>query len=444
MSETRAGGAVDVAPDNPARPAFEPIRASDIQLAQAHISAVIAPTPLQYCPRLSQQTGTEVYLKREDLQDVRSYKIRGAYYSVSQLSAEERAAGIVAASAGNHAQGVAYACRTMGIKGKIFVPSQTPKQKRDRIMVHGGDMVELVVTGSNFDEAAAAARADAAERGATVVEPFDARNTVIGQGTVAAEILSQLTALGKALDTVLVPVGGAGLLSGVTSYLADMAPRTAIVGVEPRGAASLQAAIVNDGPVTLESVDPFVDGASVKRTGELNFQIVEHNLGRLHIMDVSEGAVCTEMLELYQNEGIIAEPAGALSVTALQEMNLTPGSVVVCIVSGGNNDVLRYAEIMERSLVHRGLKHYFLVNFPQEPGQLRHFLNDILGPDDDITYFEYLKRNNRETGTAMVGLELGRASDLDPLLDRMEDSKIDCRHLKPGTPEYDYLVSASI
>lgn len=444
MSETRSGGAVDVAPDNPVRPAFEPIRASDIQLAQAHISAVIAPTPLQHCPRLSQQTGTEVYLKREDLQDVRSYKIRGAYYSVSQLSAEERAAGIVAASAGNHAQGVAYACRTMGIKGKIFVPSQTPKQKRDRIMVHGGDMVELVVTGSNFDEAAAAARADAAERGATVVEPFDARNTVIGQGTVAAEILSQLTALGKALDTVFVPVGGAGLLSGVTSYLADMAPRTAIVGVEPRGAASLQAAIANDGPVTLETVDPFVDGASVKRTGELNFQIVEHNLGRLHIMDVSEGAVCTEMLELYQNEGIIAEPAGALSVTALQEMNLTPGSVIVCIVSGGNNDVLRYAEIMERSLVHRGLKHYFLVNFPQEPGQLRHFLNDILGPDDDITYFEYLKRNNRETGTAMVGLELGRASDLDPLLERMEASKINCQHLKPGTPEYDYLVSASI
>ena len=420
---------------------FEPVRASDIQLAQARISSVIEPTPLQYCPRLSEETGVEVYLKREDLQDVRSYKIRGAYYAIANLSDEQRDAGIVAASAGNHAQGVAYACRTMGIRGRIFVPVQTPKQKRDRIVVHGGDMVELVVTGNNFDEAAAAARADAAERGATIIEPFDARDTIIGQGTVAAEILTQLTSIGKSLDTVFVPVGGGGLLAGVTSYLADMAPRTAIVGVEPSGAASLQAALRAEGPVTLESVDPFVDGAAVKRVGELTYRIVERNQGRIHVMDVSEGAVCTEMLDLYQNEGIIAEPAGALAVTGLTEMNLQPDSVVVCIISGGNNDVLRYAEIMERSLVHRGLKHYFLVNFPQEPGQLRHFLNDILGPEDDITLFEYLKRNNRETGAALVGLELGRASDFDPLVERMNASRIGCRHLQPGTPEYEYLVN---
>jgi len=329
----------------------------------------------------------------------------------------------------------------MGIQGRIFVPSQTPKQKRDRIQVHGGDMVDLVVTGNNFDEAAAAARADAAERGATIIEPFDARDTVIGQGTVAAEILSQLTTIGKSLDTVFVPVGGAGLLAGVTSYLADMAPRTAIVGVEPAGAASLQAALDAGEPVTLDKVDSFVDGAAVRRIGELPYHTVEANQGRIHVINVSEGAVCTEMLELYQNEGIIAEPAGALSVTGLREMNLAPGSVVVCIISGGNNDVLRYAEIMERSLVHRGLKHYFLVNFPQEPGQLRHFLTDILGPDDDITLFEYLKRNNRETGAALVGLELGRASDLDPLLDRMTASRINCEHLQPNTPEYEYLVS---
>ncbi|RNE49470.1 threonine ammonia-lyase IlvA [Corynebacterium alimapuense] len=420
---------------------FEPVRASDIQQAQAQISAVIAPTPLQFCPRLSEEAGVQVFLKREDLQDVRSYKIRGAYYAVSNLSQQQRAAGIVAASAGNHAQGVAYACRTMGIQGRIYVPSQTPKQKRDRIMVHGGDMVELVVTGSNFDEAAAAARADAAERGATIVEPFDARDTVIGQGTVAAEILSQLTSIGKALETIFVPVGGGGLLSGVASYLADMAPRTAIIGVEPAGAASLQAALDNDGPITLDTVDPFIDGAAVKRIGELPYHVIERNLGRIHVMDVSEGAVCTEMLALYQNEGIISEPAGALSVTGLREMNLSPDSVVVCIISGGNNDVLRYAEIMERSLVHRGLKHYFLVNFPQEPGQLRHFLNDILGPEDDITLFEYLKHSNRETGAALVGLELGQARDLDPLMERMAQSRINCQHLRPGTPEYEYLVS---
>ncbi|KQB86721.1 threonine ammonia-lyase IlvA [Corynebacterium lowii] len=418
----------------------EPIHASDIQLAQARISSTIAQTPLQYCPRLSEATGAQVYLKREDLQDVRSYKIRGAMNSVSQLSAQERAAGIVAASAGNHAQGVAYACRTLGIQGKIFVPNQTPKQKRDRIRVHGGEAVELVVTGDSFDEAAQAARADAAERGATVVEPFDARPTVIGQGTVAAEVLAQLTAEGKALDTIVVPVGGAGLVSGVLSYVADMSPRTAVVGVEPRGAASLQAAIRNDGPVTLESVDPFVDGAAVKRLGALNWEIVEANLGRLHAMDVSEGSVCTEMLDLYQNEGIIAEPAGALSVAALRELKLQPGEVVVCIISGGNNDVLRYNEVMERSLVHRGLKHYFLVNFPQEPGQLRHFLEEVLGEGDDVTRFEYLKRNNRETGTALVGVQLTKAADLAPLLERMENSRLDCRQLEPGSPEYEFVI----
>ena len=419
---------------------YTPVRASDIQLAQARISSVIAPTPLQYCPRLSEETGCEVYLKREDLQDVRSYKIRGAYYAIANLNDTQRDAGIVAASAGNHAQGVAYACRTMGIPGRIYVPNQTPKQKRDRIAVHGGDMVELVVTGNNFDEAAEAARADAAERGATMIEPFDARDTIIGQGTVAAEILTQLSSIGKSLDSIFVPVGGAGLLAGVASYLSDLAPRTAIVGVEPAGAASLQAALRADGPVTLDTVDPFVDGAAVKRIGDLSYEIVERNQGRTHVMDVSEGAVCTEMLDLYQNEGIITEPAGALATAALAEIDIEPGTTVVVLVSGGNNDVSRYGEIIERSLVHRGLKHYFLVDFPQEPGALRRFLDDVLGPDDDITLFEYVKRNNRETGAALVGVELGAADGLAPLLARMDASKLETQRLEPGSPAYRYLT----
>ncbi|EEI16925.1 threonine ammonia-lyase IlvA [Corynebacterium lipophiloflavum] len=420
---------------------FQPVHAADIQAAQAKISSVIEPTPLQYCPRLSQQHGVEVYLKREDLQDVRSYKIRGAYYNIANLTAEEKAAGVVAASAGNHAQGVAYACRAMGIRGKIFVPKPTPKQKRDRILVHGGDAIELVVVGNNFDEAAEAARRDAIERGATVVEPFDARATIVGQGTVAAEILSQLTGLGRELGSVAVPVGGGGLLAGVTSYLADMSPLTSIIAVEPKGAASLHAALAHGEPVTLEAIDPFVDGAAVKCIGALPFHTIDANQSRIHTVIADEGAVCTEMLSLYQNEGIIAEPAGALAVTGLSGVKFEPGSTVVCIVSGGNNDVLRYAEIMERSLIHRGLKHYFLVNFPQEPGQLRTFLTDILGPDDDIVLFEYLKKNNRETGTALVGIELTRARDLEPLMKRMDASPIDCRRLQPGTQEYDFIVS---
>ena len=297
-----------------------------------------------------------------------------------------------------------------------------------------------MVTGANFDEAAAAARAEAEKHGSTVVEPFDARDTIIGQGTVAAEILSQLSARGHSLDTVVVPVGGGGLLSGITSYFADMAPHASLVGAEPRGAASLDAALEAGQPVTLEDVDPFVDGAAVKRIGAHPYQVIAANRERIQNLKVSEGTVCTAQLSLYQDEGIIAEPAGALSVAALGQMDIAPGSVVVCIISGGNNDVLRYAEIMERSLVDRGLKHYFLVNFLQEPGQLRHFLMEILGPDDDITLFEYLKRNNRETGAALVGLELGAATDLGPLLERMEESSIDCQRLLPGTAEYDYLV----
>ncbi|WP_448852401.1 threonine ammonia-lyase IlvA [Corynebacterium sp. 335C] len=415
-------------------------RAADIQAAQARISSVIAATPLQYCPRLSEATGGKVFLKREDLQDVRSYKIRGAYNAIAQLTEEERANGVVAASAGNHAQGVAYACRTLGIEGRIYVPNPTPKQKRDRIRAHGGDAVEIIVVGDSFDEAAAEAHADAQKTGATMIEPFDGFSTIVGQGTVAAEIMAQLSAQGLTADTVVVPVGGGGLASGVVSWFADMSPRTAVVAVEPAGAACMTAALEAGEPVQLTEVDPFVDGAAVKRLGDLPYHILDANRSRLHPLVAPEGAVCVAQLDLYQNEGIIAEPAGALSVAGLEQMTIRPGEVVVCVISGGNNDVLRYAEIMERSLVYRGLKHYFLVNFPQKPGQLRMFLNDVLGPDDDIALFEYLKTNNRETGAALVGLELRRASDIDALLQRMEDSPLECRRLEPGTPEYDYLT----
>lgn len=416
------------------------VHAADIQIAQARISSVIAATPLQFSPRLSEITGAKVFLKREDLQDVRSYKIRGAYNAMVQVTDEERAAGVVAASAGNHAQGVAYACRQLGIKGRIYVPNATPKQKRDRIAYHGRDAVEIVVVGDSFDEAAAAARADAQRTGATMVEPFDSFNTIVGQGTVAAEIIAQLSGQGLTLDTICVPVGGGGLLSGVTSYLSDMSPNTQVRGVEPAGAACMRAALENNGPITLGHTDPFVDGAAVARFGDLPWHILEANRNRVHPMIAPEGAVCEAQLDLYQNEGIIAEPAGALSVAALEQMQFEPDEVVVCIISGGNNDVLRYAEIMERSLVYRGLKHYFLVNFPQKPGQLRMFLSDVLGPDDDISQFEYLKRNNRETGAALVGIELRHASDLEELLARMDASPLKCRRLVPGTPEYDFLT----
>ncbi|QBJ94830.1 threonine dehydratase [Rhodococcus sp. ABRD24] len=434
------------------------LTADEIDAAAERIAHVIDATPLQISERLSALTGARVYLKREDLQVVRSYKLRGAYNLIVQLNDTERAAGVVAASAGNHAQGVAFACRAMEITGRIYVPANTPKQKRDRIKVHGGRFVELIPIGESYDAAAAAAAADVERTGATMVPPFDDVRTAAGQGTIAAEILEQLEV---APDSVVVPVGGGGCIAGIATYLHERAPRTSIVGVEPVGAASMTAALVAGGPVTLPEVDPFVDGAAVKRIGDLPYAVVSrlganvvshaslplmaaprpgHGPETFAMTQVDEGAVCTSMLELYQNEGIIAEPAGALSVAALGQLDIEPGSTVVCLISGGNNDVSRYGEILERSLVHLGLKHYFLVDFPQEPGALRRFLDEVLGPDDDITLFEYVKRNNRETGAALVGVELGSADGLGDLLDRMRSSHIQVEQLEPGSPAYRYLT----
>lgn len=414
-----------------------PLTAADIDEAAQRISSVVLRSPLQFCERLSEATGATVYLKREDLQAVRSYKLRGAHNLLMQLSPEEIAAGVVCSSAGNHAQGFAMACRSMGIHGRVYVPAKTPKQKRDRIRYHGREFIELIVGGKTYDEAAAAALDDVAQTGATLVPPYDDPRTMAGQGTIAREILDQLD--GEP-DLVIVPVGGGGCIAGITTYLAERTSNTAVLGVEPAGAAAMIAALAAGEPVTLDHVDQFVDGAAVNRAGTLTYAALAVAGDMVSITTVDEGAVCTAMLDLYQNEGIIAEPAGALSVAGLMEADIEPGSVVVCVISGGNNDVSRYNEVLERSLVHLGLKHYFLVDFPQEPGALRRFLDTVLGPNDDITLFEYVKRNNRETGEALVGIELGSAADFEGLLERMKASDIHVEALEPGSPAYRYLL----
>lgn len=421
----------------PRAPRTQPLCAVDIDAAVGRIAAVVTPTPLQYSDRLSAMTGARVYLKREDLQTVRSYKIRGAYNLLVQLSNSDTANGVVCSSAGNHAQGFAYACRSLGIPGRVYVPAKTPKQKRDRIRYHGGEFIKLIVGGSTYDLAAAAALEDVARSGATLVHPFDDLRTMAGQGTIAVELLDQLDC---EPDLVVVPVGGGGCIAGITSYLAERTANTAVLGVEPAGAAAMMAALAAGEPVTLDHVDQFVDGAAVSRAGALPYAALAAAGDMVSITTVDEGAVCTAMLDLYQNEGIVAEPAGALSVAGLLEADLEPGSTVVCLISGGNNDVSRYGEILERSLIHLGLKHYFLVDFPQEPGALRRFLDEVLGPNDDITLFEYVKRNNRETGEALVGIELGSAADLDGLLARMRASDLHIDTLEPGSPAYRYLL----
>jgi len=414
----------------------ETVTAAAIDEAAARLAPVVRRTPLEMSDRLTARLGFPVLLKREDLQLCRSYKVRGAYNVIAILDAEERARGVVCASAGNHGQGVAYACHVLGIRARVYLPANTPRQKRQRIVAIGGEWVEPIIIGSSYDEASAAAHRDAERTGAVYVHPFDDPRTIAGQGTIAPELAAQS---GGPVDTLVVPVGGGGLAAGLAVWLKARTPGLHIVGVEPAGAPSMRAALDAGHPVALPDLDTFVDGAAVGRVGELTYPLVRDLVDE--VVTVPEGAVCTEMLELYQSEGVIAEPAGALAGAALRgALTRPPQGPVVCLVSGGNNDVSRYGEIVERSLLHEGLRHYFLVTFPQEPGALRHFLDQVLGPGDDIVLFEYVKKNNRETGPALVGIELEQASDLAALRARMEASPLTIEQVPPGSPLFTFLL----
>jgi threonine dehydratase len=368
---------------------------------------------------------------------VRSYKVRGAYRLISSLLPEVATAGVVCASAGNHAQGVAYASAALGLEARVYLPRTTPRQKRERVAWLGGKHVQVVVEGETYDDAAAAAQAYAASTGAALIPAFDDPRTIAGQGTVAKEIVEQL---GHEPDAVVVPVGGGGLLAGTLAWLRERHPAVGVVGAEPLGATSMASALQRGGPVRLETIDPFIDGAAVRMVGDHTYALTARHAPRL--VAVPEGRVCVEMLELYQSDGIISEPAGALASAALglAELDLPRGATVVCVLSGGNNDVSRYAEIVERALIFEGKKHYFLVEFPQEPGALRRFLDDVLGPDDDITLFEYVKRNNRETGPALVGIELGSAENLPAILERMRKAPHRIEKVEPDSPLFTFLT----
>jgi threonine dehydratase len=441
-------------PTTPTAPTALPAlpTADDVETAATLLAPVVPPTPLQRSARLSAATGLDVWLKREDLTTVRSYKVRGAYTVIAGLDAAARERGVTCASAGNHAQGVAYACARAGVRATIFLPRTTPRQKRDRVATLGGSVVEVVIAGEAYDDAASACAEFAEASGATVVPAFDHPQTIAGQGTVTAEIVDQAADAGLEPAAIVVPVGGAGLLAGALTLLAERAPGMRVVAAEPAGAASLAAALEAGGPTDLAHVDPFVDGAAVRRVGAVTYAAVDAARADgggpvdLATVAVPEGLICVEMLDLYQADGIIAEPAGALASAALRQVvadpdgGLVPGSTVVCVVSGGNNDVSRYADVVERALVHEGVKHYFLVEFPQEPGALRRFLDEVLGPDDDITLFEYTKRNNRETGPALVGVELGDPADLQGLVERMRTSNLRVQKVDPDSPLFGFVL----
>lgn len=412
------------------------VNSETIKQASEKIRGIISDTPLQFSKRLSREYGAKVYLKREDLQEVRSYKIRGAYYSISSLSEKQKSRGVVCASAGNHAQGVALSASLLKLKATIFMSVITPNQKINRVKYFGGEWVEVKLIGQNYDETCKIAQKYSQAKGAIFVHPFDDYVVISGQGTVGKEIHDELRG---ELDYLLCPIGGGGLISGVSTYIKSKSRSIQVIGVEPFGCASMHNSKQANKVITLDEMDPFVDGVAVKTVGKKALTFVQKNVDEIVI--VPEGKVCTTMIELYQNEGIITEPAGALSVSGLDSIeDKLKGKTVVCIISGGNNDIMRYPEIMERSLVFRGLKHYFLIEFAQKPGQLRKFVDSVLGPTDDITRFEYINKTSKEMGPALIGIELAKKEDLNPLTKRMDKLGFNYRPIVSSDILYSYLV----
>ena len=410
----------------------------NIQKAAHTLRGIIPETPLLPNINLSDRYQTQIYLKREDLQPVRSYKIRGAYYKISGLAKEDLQKGVVCASAGNHAQGLAYACSRLKVKGVIFMPNPTPKQKVSQVKMFGKSFVEVRLVGDTFDDAYKESIEYCQKEEMTFIHPFNDPRVIEGQGTVGLEIYSQMT---EDIDYIIMPVGGGGLSSGVGSYIKQISPNTKIIGVEPEGAPAMKKSLETGEVITLESIDKFVDGAAVQRVGELTFEICREVLDE--VITVPEGKVCSTILKLYNEEAIVVEPAGALSIAALDFLKDRPdfkNKNVVCVISGSNNDITRMEEIKERAMLYEGLKHYFIIRFPQRAGALREFLVDILGPNDDITCFEYIKKNNREKGPALVGIEVQNHKDYDQFLKRLENSVFQFEHINKHPDLFGFIV----
>jgi threonine dehydratase len=412
----------------------------DIEGATQRLKSVVTHTPLQLNANLSRKYQCNVYLKREDLQIVRSYKIRGAYNMMRQLSAEQLAKGVVCASAGNHAQGFAYSCKLLGVKGVVFMPIPSPQQKIVQTKMFGEDFIEVKLVGDTFDDTAVAAKAYTIANSMTFIPPFDHPDIIAGQATVGVEILDDLPNFTDAqLDYVFLPIGGGGLSAGVGTYFKLKTPNTKIIGIEPEGAPSMQAAMQAGYPIELKNIDKFVDGASVKRVGDYTFAICKNVLDQVHL--VPEGKICTTILDMYNEEAIVVEPAGAMSVGVLDEYaDQIKGKNILCIVSGGNNDIARMQEIKERSLIYEGLKHYFLIRFAQRPGALKEFVNKVLGDFDDITRFEYIQKHNKEAGPALVGLELKSKSDYVTLMEKMKTYQINYNEINKDDNIYGFLI----
>ena len=407
-----------------------------IYKAQHNIKEVVEQTPLVFMKNFSERYQATIFFKREDLQVVRSYKIRGAYNKIQGLTKEELKNGIVCASAGNHAQGVAYACQKLKVQGTIFMPVTTPHQKINQVKMFGGEFVSIQLFGDSFDDSQKAAAEFCAKNKSTFVHPFDDLEVIAGQGTVGLEILNDSK---SQIDYLFLPVGGGGLASGVGSVFKTLSPSTKIIGVEPKGAPSLTTSLEKGENTTLIEIENFVDGAAVKRMGELTFEFCKELLDATDV--ICEGLICSTILKVYNENAMVIEPAGALSIAALENhKEQIKGKTVVCVVSGGNNDITRMEEMKERALFYEGLKHYFIIKFPQRAGALKEFVVDVLGPNDDIAYFEYTKKHNRDKGPAVVGIELDSKEDFEPLLERMKQKGFLGEYLNEKPELFQFLI----
>ena len=408
----------------------------DIQSASGVLEEILEPTPLQKNPNLSDLYDAQVFLKREDLQMVRSYKIRGAYNKIRSIAPATLKYGIVCASAGNHAQGVAFSCNKLHIMGSIYMPVTTPRQKIEQVRMFGKEYIDIVLVGDTFDAANAAAIEYAKKSGKTFIPPFDDQKIIEGQGTIGYEILSQVK---QAPDYVFVPIGGGGLASGVGAYIKTLSPKTKVIGVEPAGAPCMKVAIEKGEVIELDHINKFVDGAAVKKAGKLTYEICKDVLD--DIVTVPEGAVCTSIINLYNKSAIVVEPAGALSIAALKfYKEEIKGKNVVCIVSGSNNDITRMEEIREKSLIYEGLKHYFIVNFPQKSGAILSFIRDIIGPTDDLVYIQYIKKTNKEEGPALIGIEVASQEDFKALMRRMDAHNVNYEYINENDKLFEILI----
>ena len=407
------------------------------QAATRSLRQLFPETPLLRNEHLSARFDADIWLKREDLTPVRSYKLRGAFNAMRKMrvqAPEQR--NFVCASAGNHAQGVAFACRHFDVQGTIFMPVTTPQQKIDKTRAFGGANVRIVLEGDYFDQTLAASQAYCASHDAHFLAPFDDPDVIEGQASVGVELLSQL---GQAPDLVVMPVGGGGLAAGVTGYLRETAPATDFRFVEPLGGASLTGAVANAAPTTLPKVNSFVDGAAVARLGDLPFSRLSW-IRPEQILLAPEDRICITMLEMLNVEGIVLEPAGAMSIDVLPELaQQIRGKTVVCITSGGNFDFERLPEVKERAQRYAGLKKYFILRMPQRPGALREFLS-MLGPDDDISRFEYLKKSARNFGSVLIGIETRNAASFKELTGRMESANFAYRDITNDDALSEFLI----